>query len=120
MSTEKKLCTVEGCTRPFLAKGMCNLHWHRKRTGITGEAFLAPPHHGGGRKRRKKPGPKPRTVDISARVVREPRESNSEIMDRVFFSACMMAGDDADRVLAEFKRSYSAKVLRRRLAQVAR
>lgn len=27
-----KSCSVEGCTRPFLAKGLCNLHYRRQYT----------------------------------------------------------------------------------------
>ena len=26
-----KLCSVEGCSRPLYAKGMCNPHWQKKR-----------------------------------------------------------------------------------------
>lgn len=36
-----RTCTVHGCSRPYLAKGMCSLHYQRYKTGY-GER--KPPH----------------------------------------------------------------------------
>ena len=39
MTKAKRLCGVEGCIRPYLAKGLCNMHW--QRVNRTGKAELA-------------------------------------------------------------------------------
>ena len=32
---DKKLCSFEGCTKPYCAKGLCNTHWtQQKRHGV--------------------------------------------------------------------------------------
>ena len=40
-------CTLEGCDRPYLANGLCQLHYHRKRN--TGDVGGIDPKHYGGR-----------------------------------------------------------------------
>ena len=30
-SKKIKICSIEGCNRPYVAKGFCNKHWHINR-----------------------------------------------------------------------------------------